>query len=110
MNNAKMATMAGLLLTGLTANVSATEADVTQLNERVAARIQHLSAVGLLPTALEIEVITGDIVNSEVKSGDITVEQAVEKYELTPTLARYIQLKAAGRIQYGAGVIITPPK
>ena len=110
MNNVKMATMAGLLLTGLTANVSATEADVIQLNERVAASVQQLSAVGLLPTSLEIEVITGDIINGEVKAGDITVEQAVEKYELTPTLVRYIQIKAAGRIQFSVGGVYIPPK
>ena len=76
-----------------TSAVSAAEADVEQLNERVDQKVAQIEATGLLPTTTEIEVITGDIVSDEVTSGAVTVEQAVEKYQLTPTLERYIKIK-----------------
>lgn len=112
MNNMKLATIAGLLLTGFSANTLAAQADVALLDEKIAMRVQQLQTVGFLATSLEVESIAGDIVDEEVSSTDMTVEQAVEAYQLTPTLERYLQKKAAGRliVQSGVGVVFVPPQ
>jgi hypothetical protein len=98
MNNFKLTTIAGLLLSSLTLNVSAAEADVAELDARVSIKVQQLIEVGLLPTSLEIEVLAGDIVDRQIESGEMTVELAVEKYELIPSLERYIKLKETIRL------------
>jgi len=112
MNNLKLTTIAGLLLTGFSANTLAAAADVALLDEKIEMRIQQLQAVGFLATSLEVETIAGDIVDEEVSSTDMTVAQAVETYQLTPTLERYLQKKAAGRliVQSGAGGVAIPPQ
>jgi hypothetical protein len=105
----KLTTTIGLLLTCFTTN--ATENEVIQLNEKVEIRIQQLQEIGFLPTSLETETIVGDIVNEEVYSTNLTISQAVEKYELTPIIERYLQKKEADRIiQNSVGTVYIPPK
>jgi 4-hydroxy-3-methylbut-2-en-1-yl diphosphate synthase IspG/GcpE len=90
-----------LAITGLALilcpQASATADDVQHLVNKVEQQVQLISQAGILPTSLEIEVITGDIVNNEVLTTDLTVDQASQKYQLVPTLQRYIQIKAAAR-------------
>jgi uncharacterized alpha/beta hydrolase family protein len=76
-----------------TGSANAADTDVNQLNQRVDQKVAQIEETGFLPTSTEIEVIAGDIVSEEVTSGEITVDQAVEKYQLTPTLERYIKIK-----------------
>jgi hypothetical protein len=76
-------------------SVNAADVDVIQLNEKVNQKVDQIAQTGLLPTSTEIEMITGDIVDHEVQATDLTVDEAVEKYQLTPTLERYIKIKKA---------------
>jgi hypothetical protein len=86
----------GLFVTALVSlSAIAADTDVAKLSEKVDNQVTAIEATGFLPTATEIEVIAGDIVNKEIQTTDLTVEQAVEKYQLTPTLQRYITIKKA---------------
>ncbi len=76
-------------------SANATDADVAQLNADVNQKVEQIAQTGILPTSIEIEAITGDMVFAKVKSTELTVEKAVEKYELTPTLERYVKIKKA---------------
>ncbi len=96
MNN-KLTPLALLGLALTIPQVSADANDRAALNNRVDQHVQQITAMGLLPTALEIEVITGDIIDNEVVSTELTVDQAINKYELVPALARYIAIKEASR-------------
>jgi hypothetical protein len=108
MKHLKLAVSIGLLVGSFAVN--AAQVDVNVLNEKVQLKVQQLDELGLLPSSLEIEVVTGDIVDKEVELTELTVEQAIEKYELTPTLERYILIKEAGRVgTLGGGVVKVPP-
>ncbi len=87
--------LALLLLSG---SVFATPADVAALDAKVALKVEQITDAGLIPTSIEIEVITGDIVYNEVETTEITVTQAVEKYQIVPEIARYVEIKAAAGI------------
>ena len=87
----KLALFATPLL--LVNTVGATDTDVVELNDKVQLQVDAIAATGLLPTFTEVEVIMGDIVATEVTTTALTVAQAVEKYQLTPMLERYIQIK-----------------
>lgn len=93
---------------------TSSESDINQLNHKIDDRVQKLEQAGLLTTSLEVEVLTADIVNEEVLNGETTVEQAVEKYQLTPTLQRYIKIKQASQIEpqdvAGSGMGMEPPQ
>lgn len=84
-----------LVALAMTNTAYATDADVAQLNADVNQKVEKIAETGILPTSIEIEAITGDMVFAKVKATELTVEKAVEKYELTPTLERYIKIKKA---------------
>lgn len=106
----KKINVALLLSIAVTGYTSAGEIDIAQLNAAVNEKVAQIENLGILPTSLEIETIIGDIVDEEIKTTDITVKQAVLKYQLTPNLARYIKLKKAGRTQFShGGEIVVPP-
>lgn len=106
----KKTNIALLLSIAVTGYASAGENDIAQLNAAVNEKVEQIENVGMLPTSLEIETITGDIVYGEIQSTDITIEQATSKYELTPTLERYITLKDAVQVQaVGTGQVVIPP-
>jgi hypothetical protein len=109
MNNNKLSGFLGLML-AVTTQANADENDIAVLNAKVDQQIQQIEQAGLLPTSIEIETIKGDIVDIEVETTDTTVDEAAVKYELTPTLERYIKLKEAGRTQFshGGGIIVPP--
>jgi hypothetical protein len=89
--------------------VLAADNDADLLEQRVNQRVQKIEQTGFLPTSVEIEAIAGDIVDEEVKTTDLTAAQAAEKYQLTPTLTRYIKIKETSR-EIGAGDIdVLPP-
>lgn len=94
---------------GMSSIVSAGEADVMQLDEKVNRKADAIAQTGLLPTATEMEVIKGDIVFDEMQKTGLTAEQAVKKYELTPTLERYIKIKHAQAALSGNGGGNEPP-
>ena len=102
-----------LLLAGLPLLIAsssyANEQDVAELDAKVNEKVQQIEQTGLLPTSTEIEVIMGDIIDNEVQNGNLTIEQAIEKYQLTPTLERYIKIKDAGRTSFGPGQVKFPP-
>lgn len=97
-----------------TSNVLADENDIARLDSRVNAKIQHLHDIGFFPTSSEIEMTIGDIVNSEIIETGITIENAIDKYSLSPVLARYLEKKQADRLvdentQNGVGTVYIPP-
>jgi Trk K+ transport system NAD-binding subunit len=80
---------------GLVSTTNATDADVDQLNDKVNLQVELIAETGLLATSIEMEAITGDILATEIINTELTVAQAVEMYQLTPTLERYIKIKKA---------------
>ena len=103
----KMALLACPLL--LSTTVIAGEADVTQLESRVAQKVVSIEKTGLLPTYVEIEQITVDVVAQEVQNTDLTVNEAINKYQLVPTLARSLRIKVALTTIPGPGEVDFPP-
>ena len=102
-----------VLLLGLplvfSGSVIAADSDVDLLEQKINQRVRLIEDTGFLPTSVEIEAIAGDIVDEEVKLTNLTAEQAAQKYQLTPTLRRYIKIKETSR-EIGAGDIdVLPP-
>ena len=92
----------------------ASELDVASLDERVNSRVMQMQELGFLPTSVEIEHIRGDIVDAEICATGMSISQAVEQYQLTPTLTRYILIKEMNRIttstsNISSGEIDVPP-
>jgi hypothetical protein len=101
--------MAGLPLL-LVGGVQASDSDVTALDTKVNEKVTQIEETGLLPTSVEIEVIMGDIVVQEVQETDLTTDEAINKYQLTPTLERYIKIKEASQVlRLGVGAVVIPP-
>jgi hypothetical protein len=85
-----------------TSQARADDHDAVLLSAEVSEQVELISRSGLLPTTLEIEVITGDVVTQQLLGSDIAVdgmtaaiEQAIVQYQLTPTVARYVKIKVA---------------
>jgi hypothetical protein len=103
----KMALLACPLL--LSTSVFASESDVTQLENRVAQQVASIEQTGLLPTYIEMEQITVDVVAQEVQNTDLTVNEAINKYKLVPTLARALRIKVTLTTKPGPGEVEFPP-
>ncbi len=103
----KMAFFACPLL--LSSTVFAGEADVRALESRVAQQVESIEKTGLLPTYVEVEQITVAVVAKEVHNTDLTVNGAIKKYQLVPTLARALRIKVALSNKLGPGEIEFPP-
>jgi hypothetical protein len=89
--------------------VFAGEADVAQLEGRVAQKVDSIEQSGLLPTYVEVEQITVGVVAQEVQNTDLTVNEAIKKYQLVPTLSRSLRIRVALAAAIGPGEIEFPP-
>lgn len=90
----------------------AAESDVAALENKVAEKVAHIEASGILPTHDELEFIAADIVFDEIQQTGMSVKQAVEKYQLVPALERYIRIKKAATLiepESGDGAGMEPP-
>lgn len=85
----------GLLVASM--GVFAGQADEAALQSKVDAKVQQFQDKGLLLTHDEIETLTGDLVAREVANSALSVDQAVEKYGLSPYIERYIRIKETSR-------------
>lgn len=107
----KLTLKSGVILCAFVAvGATAGEADVVRLDDQVNAKANQIADAGLLPTATEMEVIKGDIVFEEMIKTGLTAEQAVDTYELTPTLERYIKIKDIQTKAAGNGNGNEPPQ
>ena len=89
----------------------ANQADIAELNSRVSNRVSQIEQLDLLLSTNEIDTLKADMISEEIKTTDLTVEQASEKYQLSSHLTRYIHMKTLDYSQYsGGGAGLEPPE